>query len=271
METRSFIRAAERLFVTQSTVSARIKALEDRLGCRLFERSRAGVTLTPAGSRFSAHAVLMTRIWGQARQELALPDSYTARINIGAQISHWDDLMVNWMIWLRVEYPDLAVRAEIGSNESLMRQMADGLLDIAVIYTPQVVPGLAIEKLFDEDIILVSTRRSPMDAAAWQNGYVFVDWGAEFRAEHALAWSGMPTPAVHFGVGTVALEFILRHGGAGYFPRRMVSQRLRERRLFKIPGAPSFRRAVYLMKSASSTQPQLEEVLEGLRRIAVAS
>ena len=271
METASFVRAAERLFVTQSTVSARIKALEDRLGCRLFDRSKAGVFLTPAGRQFSRHAMTIVRIWGQARQELSLPEAYSARLNIGAQISHWDDLMVSWVCWIRDHHPDLAVRAEIGSNESLMRQMADGLLDFAVIYTPQVIPGLTIEKLFDENIVLVATQRRSPAAAGWQKDYVFVDWGGEYRAEHALAWPDMDTPAVHFSVGTVALEFILRQGGAGYFPHRMVRDLIAERRLFAVPGAAAFRRSVYLMKAATALEPHLEDVLGGLRAIAEAA
>lgn len=274
METASFSHAAERLFVTQSTVSARIRTLEDRLGCRLFDRSKAGVFLTPAGNQFTRHARRMVQVWGQARQELALPEAYSARLNIGAQISHWDDIMVSWVCWLRQHHPDLAVRAEIGSNESLMRQIADGLLDLAVIYTPQIVPGLKIEKLFDENIVLVSTRRvkrSKLPADAWQSDYVFVDWGPEYRVEHGLAWPDMETPAVHFGVGTVALEFILRQGGAGYFPHRMVRGLIDEKRLFAISGAPSFRRSVYLVMAPAALEPQLEEVISGLRSIAVAA
>ena len=275
METASFSHAAERLFVTQSTVSARIRTLEDRLGCRLFDRSKAGVFLTPAGNQFTRHARKMVQIWGQARQELALPETYSARLNIGAQISHWDDIMVSWVCWLRQNHSDLAVRAEIGSNESLMRQIADGLLDLAVIYTPQIVPGLKIEKLFDENIVLVSTRRESRRKAAgpenWQSDYVFVDWGPEYRVEHGLAWPDMETPAVHFGVGTVALEFILRQGGSGYFPYRMVREMIGEKRLFAISGAPSFRRSVYLVMAPAALEPQLDEVISGLRRIAVTA
>jgi hypothetical protein len=48
-ETRSFTRTADRLRVTQSTVSARIRALESALGCRLLQRSRAGTALTTEG------------------------------------------------------------------------------------------------------------------------------------------------------------------------------------------------------------------------------
>ena len=47
----NFIGAAERLHVTQSTVSARIHRLEEQLGCSLFVRNKAGTRLTPAGRR----------------------------------------------------------------------------------------------------------------------------------------------------------------------------------------------------------------------------
>jgi len=59
VETRNFARAAERLHVTQTAVSARVRALEDLLGRRLFVRNKAGATLTPAGERFARYA----RIW----------------------------------------------------------------------------------------------------------------------------------------------------------------------------------------------------------------
>lgn len=275
METRSFVQTADRLNVTQSTVSARIKALEDRLGCRLFNRSKAGVFLTPAGDHFSRHAAAFVRIWGQARQEVGLPDSFVARINIGAQISHWDDVMVDWMCWLRETHPELAVRAEIGSNESLMRQMVDGLLDFAVIYTPQVSPGLRTEKLFDEQITLVSTQRPSRHgkntAEAWTDNYVFVDWGSEYRTEHALSWPDLATPGIHFGIGTVALAFIIRNGGSGYFPLRMVRHHLKDKRLFRIAGAPSFQRPVHLVTTDAFAEPPFSELLDGLRLIAINS
>ena len=52
----SFISAADRLHVSQSTVSTRIHTLEDQLGCTLFVRNKAGTTLTSAGRQFQRHA-----------------------------------------------------------------------------------------------------------------------------------------------------------------------------------------------------------------------
>ena len=69
--TGNFISAADRLHVTQSTVSARIHALERTLGCILFVRNRGGTTLTAAGRQFQKHASTLVRTVEQARTSLA--------------------------------------------------------------------------------------------------------------------------------------------------------------------------------------------------------
>ena len=266
METRSFVRAAQKLFVTQSTVSARIKSLEDQLGGPLFSRSKSGVAPTPAGAQFARHAGAIVRIWAQARQELALPAQYHARITIGSQITHWDDVLFNWMQWLRATHPDIAVRAEVGANEALMSQMADGLLDAAVVYSPRVTAGLVSEILFEDALVLVASDSK--SAGVDDPTYVYVDWGPEFGAAHAAAFPERASPGLHFSVGTVALTFIVEHGGAGYFPARMVRRHIEERRLFPIAGAPRFQRPAYLVTAHDASGGAITDVLAGLRRIA---
>jgi len=266
METRSFVRAAQKLYVTQSTVSARIKSLEEQLGGPLFTRSKSGVAPTPAGAQFARHAGAIVRIWAQARQELALPAQYRARITIGSQITHWDDVLLNWMVWLRSNHPDISVRAEVGSNEALMSQMADGLLDAAVVYSPRVTAGLASEILFEDELVLVASDRK--SAGIDDPSYVYVDWGPEFGASHAAAFPERASPGLHFSVGTVALSFIVEHGGAGYFPARMVRRHIEEGRLFPTRAAPRFQRPAYLVTAHDASGGAITDVLVGLRRIA---
>jgi DNA-binding transcriptional LysR family regulator len=73
-ETGNFNRAAERLHVTQSTVSARIRTLEEQLDRSLFVRARNGAELTAAGRHFQRYALTTVRAWQQARQRIALPE-----------------------------------------------------------------------------------------------------------------------------------------------------------------------------------------------------
>lgn len=267
LETGNFNRAAERLEVTQSTVSMRVKALEDELGRPLFVRSKSGTELTAAGVQFRRYATTLVRVWEQARQEIALPPGFRTVLNVGGQFSLWDRLLVQWIPWMRTALPDVALRAEVGLSDGLMRQLVEGLLDIGVMYNPQSRPGLHTEKLLEERLIMVSTRRR--DVADWDDGYVFVDWGPEFRQGHGQAFPDLKTPAVSVGLGVLGLQHILSCGGSGYFPMRAVRSYLAAGRLFQVEGAPDFRRPAWLVYSADENRADwFATALEGLRHVA---
>src|SRR5687768_8452181 len=93
----NFIGAAERLHVTQSTVSARIRALEDLLRCRLFVRNKAGATLTAAGRQFQKHAGTLVRTVEQARHDVGVPRGFGAALTVAARIGLWEELLLRWL------------------------------------------------------------------------------------------------------------------------------------------------------------------------------
>src|SRR5690554_3936715 len=97
VHTGSFMRAAERLHVTQTTVSARIRTLEEELGRMLFVRNRNGARLTPAGAEFERFAQMFVRVWERARQQLAVPPGKTDVLSLASELSLWDPLLVEWM------------------------------------------------------------------------------------------------------------------------------------------------------------------------------
>ena len=78
IETGSLVRASQKMNVTQSTVTARLKALEDEVGQVLLNRQKSGTTLTPAGSKFQRYARIMTGIWRQAKFETGMPAGFDA-------------------------------------------------------------------------------------------------------------------------------------------------------------------------------------------------
>jgi DNA-binding transcriptional LysR family regulator len=164
--TGNFNRAAENLNITQSTVSARIRVLEEQLGRPLFARSHAGARLTPAGQRLRRYALNMQRLWQRAEQEVALPKAYRASIGLGSQVSLWERLILRWIPRMRRAAPDVAVHVEADYSTSLMRQLGDGVLDIGVMYAPRQTPGLVVEELLVEQLILVSTEK-PVNARAF--------------------------------------------------------------------------------------------------------
>ncbi len=191
-ETGSFIDAARKMNITQSTVSARIKGLEDLLGRPLFQRSKSGAELTAAGEQFRKHALALVRVWQHAQLEVGLSDQHRDHLAVGAPISFWDGFLLRWISWLRSNIPDIAVSASSGMSVELMQRLIEGTLDLAVMYRPTQPPGLTIEHLFDEEFVLVtsvpaSQRRSASD-------YVFIDWGPDFQQDHAAAYPEYTNP-----------------------------------------------------------------------------
>ena len=84
-ETGNFSRVADRFSLTQSTISARIKVLEDDLGVALFERTPTGVFLTVEGNKFYAHAVTIRQAWHQGRSELTRSSQHQENLGLGVR------------------------------------------------------------------------------------------------------------------------------------------------------------------------------------------
>jgi len=266
--TGNFNRAAEILNVTQSTVSARIKGLEQDIGQPLFARSHAGAELTAAGLQFREYALGMQQLWRQARQAVNLRRGYSTTLALGAQVSLWDQLVLDWISWMRENAQDIALRIEADYSPSQMQQLMDGLLDIGVMYQPRQTPGLIIEKLMDESLVLVSTQKRGV-SMNWREDYVFVDWGDVFRADHGEYFPKMETPAVSVGLGALALQHILKEGGSGYFPVRVVNPLIEEGQLHLVEDAPTSHRPVYAVYQGTPVNEEVQALaLDGLRMLA---
>lgn len=264
----SFLRAAERLHLTQTAVSARVRTLEDRLGRRLFVRSKAGATLTAAGEQFLRYAPMLVQVWERARHQVAVPPGRRAIVTLGCEISLWDPLLLDWLLWMRRAAPQLALRTEVGMPEDLLDQVAAGTLDIAVVYAPRQRPGLRIELLIEDRLVLVTTARR--GGGPRVPSYVAVDWGPDFAAQHGLAFPGLAGPGVSVGLGPLGREYVLRAGGSGYFRSSVVREDLDSGRLRRVRGAPEFAYPAYAVYSASADGQIVAPALAGLRHVAGA-
>ncbi|MGD8572457.1 MAG: LysR family transcriptional regulator, partial [Gammaproteobacteria bacterium] len=199
----SFLEAARQLHLTQSTVSARVQRLEEELDARLFIRNRSGATLTQAGKRFMEYAKRLVLTAEQARHDIGLPSRYHSSIRIGGRIALWEGLLPQWVGKIRGAIPDTAIRSEIGFEEDLMRHLIDGTLDIGLMYTPTHSPELAIEHLFDETLIFVSTR--PDDLAPGDD-YIYIEWGPGFYAQHSQNYPDLEKPPQIANIGWLGVQ-----------------------------------------------------------------
>ncbi len=261
----SFLRAAERLFVTQTTVSARIRTLEEELGRQLFVRNRNGAQLTPAGKEFERFAQAFVQIWERARHQLAIPSGRTSVVALGGELSLWNPVLLDWLVWMKKSKPQIAIHAHVGVPDQLLEQLRTGVLDIAVLYAPKLLPGFRVELLAEEQLVLVRTRDAEASSTA---DYVYVDWGPLFAAQHDSGSAAFGEPGLLVGLGPLGLSYILRAGGMGYFRKGVIAPHIEAGELELVPGAPEFTYPAYAVyPEAGEARADIQDALRGLKEV----
>ncbi len=266
VEAGNFISAAERLHVSQSTVSTRIHTLENLLSCVLFVRNKAGTTLTPAGRQFQKHATALVRTVAQARHDIGIPDGFSGTLVIGGRIGLWEEFLLSWLPLMQKTSPTISIRAESGLEPEIMQGLIEGRIDIGVMYTPQSRPGLKVEQLFDERLVMVST--SAKNAPEPQAGYVYVDWGPEFYARHSACFPSFGSPSLTANIGWLGLQHLMKNGGSGYFPMRIVLPHLAAKRLHIVARAPEFSVPAYVVYPIDSEREVIANAIHIMHRLA---
>lgn len=262
----NFVAAAERLHVTQSTVSARIQTLEQLLRCTLFVRNKSGATLTAAGRQFQKHALILVRTVAQARHEVGIVRGFSATLTVGGRIGLWEEYLLLWLPEMRALLPDIAIHAESALEPELMQGLVEGRIDIGVMYTPQSRPGLKVERLFEDQLILVSTISD--SAPVPQEGYVYIDWGPEFYARHMASFPDFTGASLTANIGWLGLQHVLENGGSGYFSRRIVEPHLQRGRLHVVAGAPDFSMPAYVVYPEDRDDVAITQAVTLMHRFA---
>lgn len=264
--TRSFARAAERLNVAQTTVSARVRTLEDLLGRQLFVRNKGGVSLTPAGEQLLRYAPTFVQLWERVRHQVAVPEGHQSLLAVGSEISLWQPLLLDWVLWMRRHIPHVALRVHVDVPQDLINQVASGLVDAALMYAPPHRPGLRVDLLLDEKLVMVETTQTPKAPA--EREFVGVEWGHHFSEDFAASFPSAPHPGVSFNLGPLALNYLLATGGSGYFRMRAVEPLIQAGRLRIVPGQPQFSYPIHLVYSADLDDALIGPALSGLRTVA---
>lgn len=131
VETGNFTRAAERVFVTQPTLSAGIKKLEQQLGHELFERTNRRVFLTDAGTRFLPRARSILHECNMAQQVLD-DASQTPVLRIGVLTTISNRAVAGLLQQFSVSGFDVAFEVFDGTEQELENRLEDRSLDFAL-------------------------------------------------------------------------------------------------------------------------------------------
>jgi DNA-binding transcriptional LysR family regulator len=265
IETGSLVRASGVLNVTQSTVTARLKSLEDELGQVLIHRKKSGVSLTAGGARLRRYAETISDLWQQARLETALPMGLNDVCNMSSHPDLWPSLGERIFGYLRNEQPHIALSVWQGEHADMAGWLQSGRSDFALTYsTPTNAEQRAFELMTDRLVLVSTIADSPI---RFDPNYVFVEGGPVFGREHAAFYADANAARLSFGSAVLGCEFILQNGGTAYLPERIALPHLETEQLHILKSAPVFTRHAFVVvnEAAWRSWPWFDQALDAAR------
>ncbi|MCW0983648.1 LysR family transcriptional regulator [Agrobacterium sp. BT-220-3] len=159
----NFRHAANRLGVSQSSVSTRIKALEEDLGILLFERRHRGVRLTEAGRSFIDEVSAGIEHLDHAIKTAgALSKSVVGRLNIGLHSSIAAGFLANLRRRYREEFPNVELVITEGRSADTIRKVREGSLDIAIVIGGAMEPDCHSRLIWSEPFVVAVPVHHPL-------------------------------------------------------------------------------------------------------------
>lgn len=248
----SIVRAAERLGRTQPSLSARLLALEEAWGTKLFRRHARGMTLTPEGTRLLPLAEGALEGLVALDRAAGVPISGLDELRIGSGDALGRELVPAAVAKLLAETRDLSIRILEGPAPRLIEALKSGEIDIALVVGPAPIEaGIAHEVLLTSavDLIVPAGDRMGREVALERlrdRRLVSLQRGSGFRRhlEEAFGAAGVPfRPAVEVGNLSLVRRFVAAGLGVAPVPaiafaREGAQARSRRVRLRGVPPVP---------------------------------
>ncbi len=272
-ETRHFTRAAEQVHVSQPSLSQQVRALEKELGAELFSRARGNIALTDAGEALLPLARRILADADTARIEVQeLAQLRRGRVRLGATPSVCTGLLPQVLRDFHDRHPGIQLLIEEGGSHDLVRHLARGALDLALVVLPLPTPSPALTtvELLREDLVVVS---SP-DAAGLGASARVADLQGErlvmFRHGYDLreltvaacrAEGFEPEFAVEGGEMDAVLGFVRAGLGVAVVPRMVAERAGSDLRMTPL-SRPRLRRTIALAHRSDVAPPRAARELQ---------
>ena len=161
-ETLNFSRAAERIGISQPSLSAAIKRLETAVGVPLFIRIKTGVKLTPAGKQLLARARQLLQSWDHVRIEaVSAHDEIKGKFTLGCHVSVGLHVLSDILSDLLLKYPNLTVNLQHDISRKILSAVINLTLDVGIVINPIRHPDLILHKLYDDKTTFWTTNNRP--------------------------------------------------------------------------------------------------------------
>lgn len=162
-ECLNFTRAAERVHVTQSTLSHQIRQLEEEIGELLFERVGKRVLITEQGELFLGYAAKALKEVDQGLGALKeSSQGLTGKLRIGSTHTFNQGFIPECIATLLLRHPTVKVVANEFTADDIGDRLASGMLDLGISYRPGTLGDLWFEPLYNEQMVLVVAPQHPL-------------------------------------------------------------------------------------------------------------
>jgi len=160
----NFRKAAEHLFLTQPAVTLQIKALEDDLGIRLFDRAANRVSLTPQGSLLLVYAKKIAALVSQAEQELGSEDGkVSGELSLGVSTTIAQYVLPRLLGAFLDEHPRVQFSLHSGNTDEIVHLLLDNKLSLGLIEGPARDRGIHTEPFMQDELVLIMPRAFASD------------------------------------------------------------------------------------------------------------
>jgi DNA-binding transcriptional LysR family regulator len=162
-EEKSISKAAERLYISQPSLTKYLKKLEESVGAILFSRESHPLKLTPAGELYMEYVKDVIRITKKFDQDvLYISSSISGKVTIG--ITLWRSSILIPLIFpeFKKRYPNITVELKEGSQQYLLSLLDQGKVDFCMMQLPNTQSSVTFEHLAYEHILFAVNRNNPI-------------------------------------------------------------------------------------------------------------
>ncbi|WP_342424064.1 LysR family transcriptional regulator [Paenibacillus sp. FSL E2-0178] len=272
----SFNKAADVLYISQPTVTARIQSLERELDCRVFDRLGKQINLTDKGRQFLPYAQQILQVYQNGKHQIQSKGQIPDELRIGSTVSVSNYLMPQLLQHLKRKYPHIRFKLTTSSTDSLIEKLKAKEIDLAFI-RKVVNPAIQSFPFCEDPISLYVYKNHPLARQGRasiqeirEETLVFFECGSlDWMRLHRVFESMEQPPDIVYQVDNLetAKKLVLRQAGICFLPALSVQEEVEAGTLIRVDVAET--EGISLRTSLISLNGENAEFIESLLELAV--
>ncbi len=170
-DNRSITKAAERLYVSQPTLTRIIKKIEEDTGTELFKRTIEGIIPTVAGDIYNEHARQMIELYRNLEHSISLVnEKNSGKLTIGTTFFLGAIILPVVLSEFNTRYPNIKLEIIEGNSFEIEAEIVKGIVDVGIIHLPISNPNLEVVHIGQEKFLVALSKHDALNALAYDKG-----------------------------------------------------------------------------------------------------